>query len=92
MYRFPTTRFIANPPFHQLEHVKSEIAELEKAYLNEPVENVAMEALDAIHSLETFLRGWEMRTGVNVSVLHDLVVEKNRNRGYYVPEDKIETL
>lgn len=83
MYRFPEARFITNPPFDQLQHIKSEISELEQAYFNESVENVATEALDAIHSIETFLRGWCMRTGVDISVLHDLVVEKNRVRGYY---------
>lgn len=83
MYRFPEAIFITNSPFTQLQHVKSEIMEFEQAYFSEPAENVAIEALDAIHSLETWLRGFCHNNGLDIAVLHDLVVEKNRQRGYY---------
>jgi hypothetical protein len=83
-YRFPETRFTCNSPFIQLDHVRSEVKELCEAYDNESIVRVAEEALDVIHSLETFLRILEQRQQVSVSILHDLVIEKNRQRGYYV--------
>jgi hypothetical protein len=83
MYRFPETRFTTNGPYVQLAHIRSELKELVDAYENEPIVRVAEEALDLIHSCETLLRILEQRQLVDVPVLHDLVVEKNRLRGYY---------
>ena len=84
-YRFPRVRFAGeNGPHSQLQHVLSEARELEQAYGADPAINVAMEALDLIHSTETFLRIWiDRNPDHDISVLHDLVVEKNRQRGYY---------
>ena len=83
MYSFPETTFTSNAPLIQLDHIRSEMKELIEAYDAEPIIRVAEEALDLIHSCETFLRILEQRQGIDVSILHDLVVEKNRQRGYY---------
>jgi hypothetical protein len=83
MYRFPKTIFTYNAPFVQLEHIKSEMLEVVYAYDNEQMNRVAEEVLDLIHSCETFLRILEQRQAIDVPILHDLIVEKNRLRGYY---------
>lgn len=83
MYRFPETIHTRNAPYVQLQHIKTELCELVLAYDQEPIQRVAEETLDLIHSCETLLRILEQRQGIDVAVLHDLIVEKNRQRGYY---------
>lgn len=84
MYHFPRTKHVDTAsPYEQLQHIKSEMAELERAYLHEPKDRVAEEALDLIHSAETFLRILQERQGIDIESIQRRVIDKNRQRGYY---------
>ena len=73
-YNFPeiqTTRTIAE----RLQKIKDEIAEFEKT-------PTADEAIDVLHSTETFLRGYFKDEKVLDEAIK-LVFRKNDKRGYY---------
>lgn len=86
----PATKFVGYYSFEeQLEHVKSEIKEIEEAYKvyesNQTQENFIKcldEITDAQHSLQTLKAIYcTSRNGDRAS--HVRVIEKNQARGYY---------
>jgi len=83
-YTFPRTRFVdCYSTFEQLAHIQTEVQELVQAYKSEPVERVAEEALDLIHSTETLLRILQERHGLDIAQAVNHVTHKNALRGYY---------
>lgn len=85
MFRFPRAKFASeNDLRQQIGHAGSEFAEIIEAMTDmEPMENVAAEICDAIHSLETALRIMQERHGISVRDMIIAVEIKNRQRGYY---------
>lgn len=83
-FSFPRSRFTNNPPYIQLQHIKSELEELDQAYMVEiDINRVAEEAMDLIHSVETLLRILEIRFDIDVDRIKTMVIGKNQARGYY---------
>jgi phosphoribosyl-ATP pyrophosphohydrolase len=89
-YIFPETKFVReNTPERQLDHVMSEAIELQDELMEDATEKIREEAMDLYHSLETLFRIWE-RQGVDMEAVRQKVFEKNRERGYYLGEEKTE--
>lgn len=65
---------------HFLEHVHLEMAEFQEA---KTIEEKDKEAVDILHSAETFVRKYFQQNGRSFEQVRDAVVEKNRKRGYY---------
>jgi predicted DNA-binding protein len=83
-FTFPRTTFAtSNGLFEQLNHIGSELSEVNQAFLNEPIERVAEELVDLYHSVETALRIIDERYVLIVAVA-EKVAEKNLRRGYYL--------
>lgn len=80
---FPRTKFVTSNGLHaQIAHISSEIAEVNDAFHNEPIERVAEELVDLYHSVETALRIIDERY-VCLDAVAEKVAEKNMRRGYY---------
>ena len=76
---------LCNPkiPFpieHFLEHIQLEIEEFKEE--TEPVRK-AKEAVDILHSAETFIRHYFSQTDIKFEAIRDAVIIKNTLRGYY---------
>jgi NTP pyrophosphatase (non-canonical NTP hydrolase) len=85
MLRFPRTKFVdSNPLVTQIQHVSSEVHEAYNAGCDESLERTAEELFDVIHSAETALRILQERHGVDIEAVGRQVVDKNRERGYYL--------
>jgi hypothetical protein len=83
MFIFPATRYVSNCLHEQIQHIESEVKEVQAAYMEPGIEYLAEELCDVIHSAETALRILADRYGVNVLDIQALVIAKNRARGYY---------
>jgi len=83
-HSFPATTFAASLPLEeQLAHVFSEVDEV-AACGPEISDELLIEAMDLLHSLETFFRIVARLRGPEFVVdLQRRVYEKNRDRGYY---------
>ena len=83
-FNFPKTRFVDEANWcKQIEHLKSEIAELELA--NNPEEQ-AEEVIDVFHSAETLVRLYINHGPYLPKQIEEIkkkVIQKNRERGYY---------
>lgn len=78
-YNFPeikTTRTLEE----RIQKIKDEILEFEEADSGEKKDQ---EAIDIIHSVETFLRGYFKGREKQMEVMIKTVLIKNTNRGYY---------
>ena len=78
-YNFPeikTTRTLEE----RIQKIKDEILEFEEADSGEKKDQ---EAIDIIHSVETFLRGYFKGREKTMEVMIKTVLIKNTNRGYY---------
>jgi len=84
VFNFPKTRFTKNSFVDQLEHIKSELKELEAAYYNEPIERVGEEAIDLYHSIETMLDILKNKYEIDLDKTAEYVETKNSNRDYYL--------
>ena len=82
-YRFPRVKFAdSNTREQQINHVLSELKEIEKALATGDMEHALEEMLDAIWSLETMIRIHCKEHGLNVDLAALSVEIKNRDRGY----------
>lgn len=82
---FPRTKYVdeASIP-QQIEKLKEELNELEKAYYEEPNFNrFAEETLDLHQALETLERKIQEQRGINLHEVRREVESKNYLRGYY---------
>lgn len=80
---FPRTIFAdKNCLYDQLQHIQSELKEVEEAYLTEPVERVAEELVDLYISIETAFHIIEDQY-IQIGPVMEKVLEKNLRRGYY---------
>lgn len=89
-YNFPD---FAHKPFYvdaQIEKIESEIREakdalrdLERAGGPMRVRALASEIMDVVHACETALRMIDDSFEVNLDVVREITIEKNRVRGYY---------
>jgi hypothetical protein len=84
---WPETKFAReNTIADQLTHIFSEVDEIKRA-LETPdinVMDVDMEILDLYHSVETFVRVLQrFESPEYVQHIRELVINKNRERGYY---------
>jgi len=90
LYNFPQTIFsLQNTGGKQLDHVMSEVIEVQEACLDTsvPYDDIAHEMADLTHSLETFWRILERTRGKSyVQGVFNEVEGKNELRGYYVLE------
>lgn len=85
-YSFPKTRFAeSNDRAAQLEHVRSEMTEVDAALENnEAALRVDEELMDLFHSLESYWRVQERLLGPEyVAQLRRAVFSKNAARCYY---------
>ena len=73
----------------QLAHINTEIIELLEAWEDNDRYHMALEAMDVIHAVETFLR-MKGITGEVADYYRDECERKNRIRGYYDDQDKTE--
>lgn len=91
LYNFPATIFSRqNTGEKQLDHVMSEVAEVQEACIDPgvPYDDIAHEMADLTHSLETFWRILERTRGRSyVQGVFNEVEGKNQARGYYAVED-----
>lgn len=82
-YRFPAMKGVDNlTPEDQVEHVLSEANEVVEAVKLKTYYEPMLELMDVIHSAETMLRTYGC-TDTELTLLSNLVIEKNRKRGYY---------
>jgi NTP pyrophosphatase (non-canonical NTP hydrolase) len=82
---FPRLKFVAeNGLVAQIAHINSELAEVELAFYNEPIERVAEELGDLLTSVKTALDIVERQYGIHPLDVLVRVQEKNRLRGYEV--------
>jgi len=93
-FTWPETKFAReNTIADQLEHVFSEVKEIKEA-LKDPACNVLdidTEIMDLHHSLETFLRVLQRDESPEyLQHLKQVVINKNRERGYYRIEGVID--
>ena len=80
MYTFPRAKFAdTNTLADQWEHIRSEFVEASKA---EGLGERDEELMDLWHSIETYFRMREA-AGVDIGETREVVVAKNRARGYY---------
>ena len=80
-FNYPRIKFVdSNTFFEQLEHIESELGEIERATSEH---EQIMELLDLQHSVETAVRIVQEKHWVNVEECRHKVIEKNRKRGYY---------
>lgn len=82
-YRFPAMAELSEwDNAQQIEQIDEEVEEARRAYYESGNEiPYGVELMDVIHAAETALR--MTFNDSEVSHLHDLVIEKNRKRGYY---------
>ena len=66
----------------QLAHINTEVIELIEAWEDNDRYHMALEAMDVIHAVETFLR-MKGITGEVADYYRDECEQKNRVRGYY---------
>ncbi|RQW89913.1 MAG: hypothetical protein EHM79_02075 [Geobacter sp.] len=87
VYNFPETIFVrVNTGGQQLDHIMSEVMEVEEAVLDEdgPFDRIIEEMVDLTHSLETYWRIMEAQRGKKyVQKMFARVEAKNRARDYY---------
>ena len=83
-FNFPEIKFVKdNTLVEQVRHMREELEELEEAIvLQECRDRVTEEAMDLLHSTETFLRMMR-EDGVNLDERSRFVTKKNTFRGYY---------
>lgn len=80
---FPKLKFATtNGLFNQIEKVKSELKEVERAYHSEPIERVAEELADLATAAITALYIIERNDGIHPVDVLNRVVQKNIARGY----------
>ncbi|CAB4211720.1 NTP pyrophosphohydrolase MazG, putative catalytic core [uncultured Caudovirales phage] len=80
---FPRLKFSQeNGLVVQLEHIASELKEVEHAFLNEPIERVAEELADLMQSAKTGLDIIERQFGIAPLDVVLRVQQKNQKRGY----------
>lgn len=66
---------------HYLNHIVEEVKEFEEE--TDPVAK-RKEAVDILHSAETFIRHYFERTeGLSFEEIKEMVISKNKQRGYY---------
>ena len=84
---WPETKFAReNSIADQLEHVFSEVEEVKQALKTPDINimDVDMEIFDLYHSLETFIRVLQrFESPEYIQHLREIVINKNRERGYY---------
>lgn len=85
-YNFPESKFTEeNIPEMQLDHLETEIFEAKYEYMSHNRKEGLHECIDAVHSAETLLRILVKEHGkARVAEAIEKVIEKNRNRGYYI--------
>jgi F0F1-type ATP synthase delta subunit len=91
---WPETKFAReNSIADQIEHVFSEVEEIKRA-LKAPdinIMDIDMEIFDLHHSVETFIRLLQrFESPEYVQHLREIVINKNRERGYYKVEGVID--
>lgn len=84
IFNFPATKFVvSNTLADQIRHMRSELEEIEQAMVNqESMERVTEEAIDLMHSTETFLRILA-NDGSNLGRVRRDTERKNFERRYY---------
>lgn len=88
VFNFPETTFASsNSTMEQLDHVMSEVYEARADFIFGKDREATMECIDVIHSSETLLRNLIKEHGeTKVLKAMELVIKKNDERGYYLPE------
>lgn len=80
---FPKLRFAdENGLVMQIDHIKSEVKEVDHAFYNEPIERVAEELADVMISAKTGLDIIERQYGIHPLDVVVRAQQKNRQRGY----------
>lgn len=78
-YNFPPLKNYDDIPLStQLSKIREELEELERADTDF---QRALEALDLLHAIETYLRILELF--IDVDDIKEYVIKKNQDRGYY---------
>lgn len=86
-FNFPRARFVdENGIVGQAYHVESELSEVWETVTLPDILRTAEEAMDLLHSVETFLHILAEKHGVNLDVVSSSVILKNQARGYYVQD------
>jgi hypothetical protein len=89
LYQFPKTIFVKTVSVpDQIAHVRSEIDEIEAAYIEGNLPHAVNEIMDAHCSLETLTRQFvilasDSRTPVNPAAILIDVIDKNSKRRYH---------
>lgn len=86
LYQFLATRFVCNSPWRQWWHLLSEVLEIGVALWRNNLQHAAAETWDVKHCAETLHRILAGQ-GVDIEMAKEIVVNNNRERGYYHDHD-----
>lgn len=83
-YHFRRTKFVGiNGINEQLEHIRSEIREIEWEIEEGTLFSLLGEVIDLAHSVETLIRILQEKYNMDIEKARAAVVAKNKERGYY---------